>query len=67
MKKIIITIILAALFYSQNYAILPDGRRAVWQWFGASLGLITENECIWNEGEPRPCTLTELSIMFYYY
>jgi len=53
---------------TEGNVIVPTGETIYWKWFGASLGMIDSNQqCVWNEGEPRTCTLTELSILLTYF
>jgi len=67
MKKFIFILALSALVgdpLDSGFFEAPTGERVWWKWFGASLGVMdSDSKCIWNEGEPRPCTFTEFSMM----
>jgi hypothetical protein len=64
MKNILLTILLIGNPLTFGYFQAPTGETIWWHWFGSSLGVIdSNNQCVWNEGEPRACTITELSIL----
>lgn len=67
MKKYILTIALVVLMgdpMTRGSFQAPTGEIVWWNRMGMSLGVMDSNgQCIWNEGEPRPCTFKEFSIM----
>lgn len=67
MKKLIFILVLSALVgdpLDSGFFEAPTGERVWWKWFGASLGVMDDRgQCFWNEGEPRPCSFAEFSIM----
>lgn len=60
--KLILTILIVGSFTSQGHWEGPNGR-VYWKWFDKELGVYENGRCIWNDGEPRECNLTELSKM----
>jgi len=71
MKKLILIIVLTVLIGNplvQGYFTAPTRETVFWKWFDKELGVIDSNgKCVWNTGEPRNCTRTELSKLLYYF
>ena len=63
---IILFVILIGNPLTTGYFDAPTGERVWWNWFGASLGVIDSNgSCVWNNGEPKSCSLQEFSMMLF--
>jgi hypothetical protein len=46
----------------------PTGETIYAKWFGASLGVIDSNgRCVWNNGIPENCTISQFSMLLSYF